>query len=293
MKKLLNYALAFAAGSFLLSSCASDDIDENTPRPTLDITELAVGITNGEVIVAPGTTLAFRWNAIQAGGGSALDKFEIRQSGVNTTTPLPLTAGGRIIPLESFPSSIRTQYIDTLFLNAGLNLGITTYTFIVTDRNGLKAEREIRVEVKNVGTPFGAEITGQFFHIGGSLQGSYNLVTSQNVSSTAANEGVRDISNTDAIGNPFTGSWDAKNTTRFVKANNFDYANGTVEDAIAAFNAGTGSAAVNGPVAGDIYIARLRGSNDYAVIKVVNIDPNNNDCNCGNRGKLIFDYKKS
>jgi hypothetical protein len=293
MKKLLNYAMAFAAGAFLLTSCSEDDINEDTPRPTLEVSELNIGITNGEITATPGSMLVFRWNAVQAGGGSSLDKFEIRQTGVNTTTPLPQTNGGRNIPLESFPSGIRTQYIDTLMLPAGQNLGVTTYTFTVTDRNGLKAEREVRVEVKASGTPFGAEVTGQFFHIGGSLQGSYNLVASTNVASTAANEGVRDISNSDAVGNPFTGSWEAKNATRFVKANSFDYANGTVEDAAAAYAAGSNNVAVNAPVAGDIYIGKLRGGNDYAVIKVTNIDPNNNDCNCGNRGKLTFDYKKS
>jgi len=292
MKKLLNYAAAMMAGAFLLTSCGEDDINDDTPRPTLTVSELNEGITNGEITVTPGASLAFRWNAVQAGGGSALDAFTISQTGVNVTVPLPATTTGRTLPLESFPSAIRTQYRDTLIINAGQNLGVTTYTFKVTDRDGLSAEVEVRVEVAQSGTPMTNEKTGQFFHIGGSLQGSYNLVASENVSSTAANEAVRDISNTDQVGNPFTGSFEAKNATRYVLAAGFDYDNATVEAAAAAFNAGSGNAAVNAPTAGQIYIAKLRGGNDYAVIKVTNVDPDNNDCNCGNRGKLVFDYKK-
>jgi hypothetical protein len=292
MKKLFNYAMALAAGSFLFTSCASDDINDDTPRPTITVTEVNFGINNGDVEATPGSTLVFRWNAVKAGGGEDFDKFEVFQTGVNVTTPLPNTAGNRTLPLTSMPSAIRSQYIDTLVLNAGSNLGVTTYTFRVTDKNGLTAESVVRVDVKASGTPMTTEVTGQFFHIGGSLQGSYNLVAAANVASTAANEGVRDMSNTDAIGSPFTGSWDAKNSTRFVKANGFDYAGATVQAAEAAYNAGTAAAAVNGPVVGDIYIARLRGANDFAVIKITSVDPNNNDCNCGNRGKITFDFKK-
>lgn len=292
MKKLLNYALAFAAGSFLLTSCADDEITDDTPRPSLTVTELNFGSNNGDVVATPGSQVAFRWNAVKAGGGADLDKFELIQTGVNVTTPTPATAGGRNLPLESMPSAIENQYIDTLVLNAGSNLGVTTYTFRVTDKNGLTAETFVRVEVRASGTPMTNEVTGQFFHIGGSLQGSYDLVAGANVASTAANNGVRDISNTDAAGNPFTGSWEAINDSRFVKAAGFDYDNATVEAAEAAYTAGSANAAVNGPAVGDIYIARLRGANNYAVIKVTALDPNNNDCNCGNRGKLTFDYKR-
>lgn len=293
MKKLLNYALAFAAGSVLFTSCASDEITDDTPRPTLTVTELNFGINNGDVIATPGSQISFRWNAVKAGGGADLDKFELIQTGVNVTTPVPATAGGRNLPLESMPSAIQNQFIDTLTLNAGSNLGVTTYTFRVTDNNGLTAETVVRVEVRASGTPMTNEVTGQFFHIAGTSSGSYDLVAAANVASTTANNGVRDISNTDAAGNPFTGSWDATNDTRFVKAAaGFDYDNATVEAAAAAYAAGAANAAVNGPVVGDIYIARLRGANNFAVIKVTALDPNNNDCQCGNRGKLTFDYKR-
>lgn len=291
MKKLLNYVAALAAGAMVFTSCA-DDINEDTPRPTLTVTELNFGINSGDVDATPGSTIAFRWNAVKAGGGADMEKFEIIQTGVNVTTPIPSTAGNRSVPLNSMPSAIQNQYIDTLVLNAGSNLGVTTYTFRVTDKNGLTAETVVRVEVKASGTPMTTEVTGQFFHIGGSLQGSYDLVAGANIASTPANEGVRDMSNSDAIGNPFTGSWDAKNATRYVKVTGFDYANATAQAAEAAYTAGANNVAVNGPAVGDIYVARLRGANNFAVIKVTAIDPNNNDCNCGNRGKLTFDFKK-
>jgi hypothetical protein len=172
-----------------------------------------------------------------------------------------------------------------------------TFTFTVTDRDGLTATRTLSVTSivePPVGTPFGAEVVGAFFHIQGTLHGAYDLVNETTVAAAGA-ESIKDMKNTDAAGVTFTGSWTTGtgNTTAYRKVNTFDYDNGTVEDAITAYNAGTASTNVNNPATGDIYIAKIRGGNDYAVIKITNVDANDNTCNCGNRGKISFNYKKS
>ncbi|MCB0537297.1 MAG: hypothetical protein KDE33_07180 [Bacteroidetes bacterium] len=172
-----------------------------------------------------------------------------------------------------------------------------TYTFTLTDKADVSTTKSFTLTgtSSSTGTNFGAEISGAFFHIGGTEKGAYDLVAETQLAASA-NDANKDMLNSDIAGDPFSGSWKTGtgNGTRYVKANSFDYANGTVEDATTYYNSGANilSQAQN-PQAGDIFIAKLRGGNDYALIKVVSIDPNDNTCGCGNKGKITFSFKKS
>ncbi|MDZ7846021.1 MAG: hypothetical protein U5L96_04250 [Owenweeksia sp.] len=147
-------------------------------------------------------------------------------------------------------------------------------------------EEEVSFNV-SLATPMNNEVQGAFFHISGTEEGAYDLVSDAQ-KALADPSAEKDMVNTDQAGATFTGSWEAGsgNNTTFVRSNSFDYANATVDAAETAFAAGTATASVNDPVDGDIYIAQLRGGNNYAVIKITNVDPTDATCVCGNLGKI-------
>lgn len=291
MKKFIFYAFSMLFVLSTLSSCSDEtEVDPDKPKPSLTVTELTKGITNNAISVEAGTNIVFRWNAVKAGGGRDLQSFTIAQQGANVLSPLPKTTTGRDLPLTSLPNSIETQYIDTLLLPAGNNLGVTVYTFTVTDKEGLSTAVTVSVTVVEGETALDNEANGQFFHVNGSLKGAFDLLLNQEVGASDPDAG-KDLANTDAAGSPFTGSFESKNGTQFVKANSYDYENATLQSATAAFDAGTASSSVTNPAADDIYIVKLRGQAAYVVLKVTSVDPADNECACTNTGKIAFSYK--
>jgi hypothetical protein len=288
MKKLKLFGLGLLGASLFLSSCA-DDPDEDGLAPTLTVNELGTNTSGGEITISQGEALIFAWDSRK--GDVDLNTFDVDVTGVNAPTNIPQSNQGNDFPYDIANADDET-YIDTLvFANAGLNTGITNYTFTVTDNDGLSREVSFDVTVGG-STPMTNEVTGAFFHIQGSLEGAYDLVNETVVAASQPNTN-KDMINTDLAGEAFTGSWGAGNDTRFITANSFDYDNATVEAAESAYNDfAVPSASIGNPSAGDIIIAKLRGGNNYAVIKVVEVDPTNNECNCGNLGKITFDFKK-
>lgn len=288
MKKLKLFSLGLLGASVMLTSCADDD--EDPVGPSFTITEVNTGSTPGNLTITEGDTLVFAWDA-RSGDGD-LERFSVNATGANSPSNIPESAHGHEFPYD-IENDESDTYRDTLvFPNGGLtNEGSTVYTFTVRDENGEEATGEFVVNVEADGTPLANEVEGAFFHIGGSLEGAYDLVSDE-VKGVNASDDDKDMENTDAAGDPFTGSWAAANTTMFVKDNNFDYETATKEGAADAYNGGSSSASVDDPAQGDVYIANLRGNDEYVVIEIVEVDPDNNDCNCGNTGKITFDYKK-
>lgn len=276
MKKLKLFALGLIGASMMMTSCADDS--EDPIGPNLSVT--TNGAAGSSIEVSSSDMLHFEWRA--DAGDAKLKTFEIYRDAQKLS--IDSTDNDNDLTNDISNSNNET-YKDGVVLSALAGV----YTFEVTDKDGESSSVEITV---SVGTSMNNEVTGAFFHIAGTSFGSYDLVAGTTVAASGANS-LKDMANTDAAGDPFTGSWEALNATMFVKANSFDYANATVEAAAAAYANGTASAAVSNPVANDIYIAKLRGTNDYAVIKITAVDPADNTCNCGNTGKISFDYKKA
>jgi len=133
-------------------------------------------------------------------------------------------------------------------------------------------------------TPFTYEITTGNIGLQGQNTDAYNLDGDSTVSSSS-NDDIKFIVNIDSIS--FTGSWESKNGTIFVKDNNFDYTNATIESATDAYTTGTPTETVTNPVVDDIYIAENHSKHEvkYYVIKIDNINLIN--------GELNFSYKKN
>ncbi|WP_421752887.1 hypothetical protein [Croceimicrobium sp.] len=286
IRNLLRFA---AAGILALSFTACEDDNDSSLGASLIVTESTSGSTGGALTISQGSSLVFVWDARK--GDTDMDLFSVSVTGSNSPSPIPTSLGGRNFPYDIANADDET-YIDTLiFPNAGINLGVTSYSFTVTDKDGNTDNVTFTVTVEANATPMTNETNGAFFHIAGSLEGAYDLVNGTVVGASQP-DASKDMENTDAAGDAFTGSWMAANSTMFVKDNSYDYANATVEAATSSFAAGTASASVSNPAVGDIYIAKLRGGSTYAVIKIVNVDPSDNTCNCGNTGKITFDFKK-
>lgn len=131
------------------------------------------------------------------------------------------------------------------------------------------------------------------YHIQSSLGGFYDLL-SDNTVSASANDSLKDICNTDSAGAPFTGGWISKNGTMFVKArNSFDYLSSDVAYAKSEYMAGTPSSSVIIPNSYDVYIVRIRNREQYMVLRINIIDPDDNTCSCPNSGSLFFNYRKT
>lgn len=78
----------------------------------------------------------------------------------------------------------------------------------------------------------------------------------------------------------FRKGWDRQNGTTFKKASDgFGYDNATHNDLDEEFNSGINLSpnAVNNVAVGDLYIAKLRGANNYAIIKITGITEGTNN----------------
>lgn len=258
-----------------LTSCDSTSDDPSDIAPLLTVTTSASGD------VEAGTPVTVEINA----GQNPTTKKDLKT--LLITTPGPDTTVTINAPTFAANFTITAPAVGQSH----------TYTFKLTDKGDGVAEKSFTLTGVSgtTGTTFGTEVVGAFFHIGGSLQGAYDLVNETTVAASGA-EASKDMKNTDLAGDPFSGSWQAGtgNGTRYVKANSFNYATGTVEDAIAIYNGGANiQSQVQNPQNGDIFIAKLRGGSDYALIKVVSVDATDNTCSCGNTGKITFNFKKS
>ena len=127
--------------------------------------------------------------------------------------------------------------------------------------------------------------------------GAYNLqsltgvTTSVNQSSAEITVGSgADMANSVGTANcvgGFVKGWVGQNSTTFVKVNGSDYDNATLSSVAAAFSAGTTVSTVSNVVVGDVYIAKLRGTSTYAVLKVTAVTDA-----AGNNDFIEFSVKK-
>ena len=277
MKKLnLMFALFGVLTMAMFASCKGDTTEDLAPL--LTITTAGLGANNTAV---EGTTYTIEViGAENPTSGKQLKTLEIQRTGPDTTITINASS-----------------YNQTFTLFAPLDGVSETYTLILTDKDDVTATETLTVTGASGGTvptPFGTEVVGAFFHVGGTLEGAFDLVAEATVPAGGV-EANKDMKNIDMAGDPFRGSFTTGtgNATEYVRANSFDYANGSVEDAMAAFAAGSAITTVLNPLANNIIIAKLRGGADgYAVIQITTIDPADNTCACGNPGKMSFNFKK-
>ncbi len=253
-------------------------------------------VTNDGITVDLDYDLTFFIEATaDATSGADLKSFDLLLSGVNAITDLPPSQSGYDFDTPAnLAGGDARAYRDTLVITDDLltQEGGTNFRFVITDAKGMSKEQIIVVTtIDTTFTPLGKNFTGEFYHRSGIREGSYDLVNNQLLSAASA-DFEKDMSNTDNTGQPFTGSWEALNATRFVRDNNFDFANASEEAAVSSYSSQVSSNGIADPIVNEIYIAKLRGNNQYAVIKITGLDPNDPAGGGNNPGKITFDYKK-
>lgn len=167
MKKRNLFTLGLMGVSLLfMTSCSDDDDDDPAPiRPSFSVVETNTGNTGGEMVIAQGETLEFAWDARR--GDNDLKTFEITTSGANSQTPIPTSYDGNTFPYE-IDDAYDEIYIDTVaFTAAGVNLGLTTYTFSVIDEAGRRRDVTFDVEVMSSTTELSQPIAFEWSRVGG------------------------------------------------------------------------------------------------------------------------------
>jgi len=229
--------------------------------------------------VPAGAVLSFSWHATK--GDAKLESMTISREGN------ALVGWNE----KEIPNSENESYTDTALLEAPLNEGAYTYALIVTDKDALTATQSVVITVVDA---LSTEVTdGEIGHLYGPLNGAWDLVNDVEMWMADPDANKDMVNTSSASGSAFEAGWEAGtgNSTTFVKDNSFDYDNAYAQDAEDAFNAGTPSNEVSDASENDIYIARLRGGDNYAVIKITDIDPYSKSTMAGD-GKLTFTYKK-
>lgn len=141
---------------------------------------------------------------------------------------------------------------------------------------------------------------GSFHHILSTLNdGAYDL-EADTTRSTADDDSKKDFINTDAAGS-FEGKWKAGNTTTFVNAPGYPTFNAqtgskdfTFAKIDSLYKAGTPVTVQNSPGTGSkhVWIAKMRGTSTYVIVKFTARIGNNDDCQCPNKGVTSFEYWK-
>lgn len=168
MKKLRFLALSLVAMSATMFTSCEDDT--TTPLgPALTVTETgSATVSNNELVIQQGASLTF---AIDARKGDAdLDLLRVEVSGANTVSSIPDTKGGVSFTsgVYEFPGTNDNNFRDTLmFANAGLNTGLTEYTFTVEDNDGEVTVESITVRVEPATTPLSADQSFTWQRVGG------------------------------------------------------------------------------------------------------------------------------
>lgn len=178
--------------------------------------------------------------------------------------------------------------------NASGTAGTEKFKFEITDNDGQSASTSITI---TTGTPFSESDTVYFSNINGPEKGAFDLIIGASISTTSStNNDSRDMQNTNTVGTTFTGSWSSSSQasstrTLFVKAGGtFNYNSASNTSAGLEYGLGSNTPTVSNPSAGDVYIARLRGTANYAVIKVTKVDATAGSGT--NKGRLYFVFKK-
>ncbi len=275
MKKLFAISLIILAGAAIFTSCKKD---ETVPAPEISVTNNKVEYN---ITATADTTITFNVNVTAEG---EIDQFTIKKTVGTTTTSYgnPTGFSGKTSYVYNFQETFTST--DTYPIS---------FTFKVVDKEGQDASITVTIKKINVptNTPFDTEYTdGVFYHIAGLLHGAYNLDghTTVAASGPAAEKSMK---NTDAAGSPFTGSWvsETANGTQYVKVTGTTYANIYKENVATLYAAGTPSASVTNPQAGNVYIGK-KGTK-YYVIEILSVEPNFDQNTGYNKGRITFKYK--
>lgn len=296
MKSLRKWAAVLAMPLLAGLAVSCDDNDNNGGgndlRPSLVLDGEGIFIDES-MVVDPGAVLNFRVIATENSESTKnLERFEIERIFNNQDS-------------VAVDSSFNERNFEAEYtFTAREEAGPENFSFRITDKDGLTAEREIVITVQ------GLEVRqGDINHIAGQCQGAFDLINVVGRSSSESDD-IKDLINTDDAGaDTFTGSFEATNGTMFrdaAGAVTFDYTTATEADIETAYTAPAvpltnpaPTAAIENPAVGNVYLVKLRDTTParYAAIMITAVESAEddncpaNDAGTNNKGELTFEYK--
>lgn len=270
MKQFKIFALIFAAGLIAFTSCKKEEPEGPSLTISADVTS-----------AWQGDTITFTYSV------SSNEELEL----LSWTSSAPSIAPAGEVALSG--NSATSKTIEVILPTSGVTAGSLKFTFVATDKDGdeYADTKEVTITLQEptpAGTPLAyVNTSGVVWNFIGPNPGAWDLVANVGKSSGDA-AADKDMINTSTVSLGWVNAWTAGNSTLYVKANSFDYTAGTLEDAQTAYAGGTGAATVTAPAVDDIYIAKLRGGTNYAVIKITAVTVTPSD----NLDKINFSYKK-
>lgn len=169
MKKLRFLALGLAAVSATMFTSCEDDSTTNPLGPSLVVTETSgATVSADQLVIQQGSSLSFAMEARK--GDADMDIISISVSGSNSVSSIPTTSSGYVFinGTYEFERADEENYRDTVvFASAGLNTGLTEYTFTVTDEDGESTTESITVRVEPATTPLSSDKSFEWERVGG------------------------------------------------------------------------------------------------------------------------------
>lgn len=316
MKKVMKYASLFFLGALVtLSSCKKTD-DPAPSNVTPDVT-LSMNQTNGTgtansnyTVTTDQGTAIMQVTALTATNNdmSRLYVFVSQDGGaLNPVTFSGFTTDANNNPYYNITNASRNNFSIDLTANISTNTSRVTdkYFFYFTSSSSFDVTApgtNVKVGPGTITLLYDVKLTSaatdqKIYSIcsGANNYSAYNLVTPGGVS-TSVNSSTSAITvgsgadMSQQAGNAnctsFNG-WVGQNSTTFVKANSLDFSKITRNQIATAYLTGSATATVTGVSVGDVYIAKLRGGNEYAAFKITGATINANNSNF-----YQFDIKK-
>ena len=257
--------------------------------------ESNIGFTITTQHYYPQLTVIFEHNSVPVAGeikfainaksnetsNEVLNNIKIKRDFNNVATPL----------LDS--NLLCQEFIMFSTYTAEIEEGSETWEFNLTDAAG---ETTTLVAYINTVIFLDEEHYGGIWNLMSPNNNAWDLVN--NIARTQSDiDDVKDMENLSDSSITFTpyyflNSWTAANATLFKRANQLNYDYITLVDAVDAYTGGSiavvPNACATGLEMGDVYVAKIRNTSNYAVIQIINVVRTEHD----NLDKIEFRYKK-
>lgn len=316
MKKFYSYVAVLAISSMaLFSSCSKSDDDmitPATPDASVELNENTKPTGSADLYVKRDQTSAtLQVSAVSKTSTDMKRVYVFKQSTTTTSTGDYTTVEGSGFKKDAnnryyydIPSDQKNNAVVTVTvsLNAGnVNADMDEYYFVFTDGSpyaGAPNIAGVLVGPAKINIHYGVltETTGhKLNNIQGPNSGAFDLVTLSNKGASDLATG-KDMIDDDAATALWEKSFNAGTSGTLYKkiSSSFDYANATdisIEDAYA--DAGTALSTVEDVAAGDLYVAKLRGLDQYVLIKVTFVSSESGTTGQGNNNEYMeFSVKK-
>ncbi len=273
-RSLLLVSTIIASILFMFSAC----VEDTNEKPTI-----SVSIESGATYKV-GSTVKFQ---IKVSSNEKLQELVVTANPTGASG----TSNSTIPSSDDYSTTFVYDYVIPSSLKSGDNV---TISFKVVD----KVETNEETKTFTVGSndvQFGTSTnSGKIYNANNpssDYPSGWDLVSNEDKNGKASPSEV-DMFNLTAAQGKFSYKWYSKNSTLYVNTS-LDFNTATVNQAETAYNngspGGSNSSSSFSVSNGAIIVAKIRGTNEYAIIKITNIVDDGNDTN---NDYIEFSYKK-